>query len=106
MNGVVTYHFESVSVNAEVRAFSQSVRCMIVSGSLLQNLHAVLLSFFIFVLKVLRLLCPVIISVSNLRSGLESFRICLLYFGSTLGKKIFVCLNLLESACHCSIHSA
>ena len=85
----------------------QSVsRCSIVSGSKLQKVHRVFGKGVILVLKVLRLECPVMISTRSLRSDLFSLRICLLYFGSILGKKIFVCLYLLGSCCHRVIQSA
>ena len=105
-----------VSVGLNLAIFSSSLsvlkcwhsvrRCIMSSGELLQSLHFVSGSFLILLLNLLRLLCPVIISISSLRSCLESLSICLLYLGSIRGKKIFVCLNISGLACHFAIHSA
>ena len=58
------------------------IRCITVSGAEWHRVQSVSFSGWILVLKVFRLLCPVIISTSSFRSVLESFSICLLYLGS------------------------
>ena len=85
------YFFSLESCLCVLKVLQCRSTCSTVSSFLLsQNLHETSSSFLIFVLKALKLLCPVIISISFFSSSLCSFSMLLLRLGSMIGKKSLV----------------